>query len=56
MHRNCVKRPNPDDRHTLIWIAPLKRYRYEKILKTKPSEGRDWDCTIIIDLEILNRR
>ena len=21
-HRNCVKRPNPDDRHTLIWIAP----------------------------------
>jgi uracil-DNA glycosylase len=21
-HRNCVSRPNPDDRHTLIWIAP----------------------------------
>lgn len=24
MHRNCVQRPNPDDRHTLIWIAPFK--------------------------------
>jgi uracil-DNA glycosylase len=22
VHRNCVKRPIPDDRHTLIWIAP----------------------------------
>ncbi len=22
-HNNCVKRPNPDDRHTLIWIAPF---------------------------------
>jgi uracil-DNA glycosylase len=21
-HRNCVRRPKPDDRHTLIWIAP----------------------------------
>ena len=21
-HRNCVSRPDPDDRHTLIWIAP----------------------------------
>jgi uracil-DNA glycosylase len=21
-HRNCVSRPQPDDRHTLIWIAP----------------------------------
>ena len=21
-HNNCVSRPNPDDRHTLIWIAP----------------------------------
>ena len=24
--------------------------------KSKPSEGCDWDCTIIIDQEILNRR
>lgn len=23
-HRNCVHRPNPDDKHTLIWIAPFK--------------------------------
>lgn len=23
-HRNCVSRPNPDDGHTLIWIAPPK--------------------------------
>jgi uracil-DNA glycosylase len=22
-HRNSVKRPDPDDRHTLIWIAPV---------------------------------
>ncbi len=22
VHRNCVRRPDPDDRHTLIWIAP----------------------------------
>lgn len=22
-HRNCVSRPNPDDAHTLIWIAPV---------------------------------
>ena len=22
-HNNCVKRPSPDDRHTLIWIAPF---------------------------------
>jgi uracil-DNA glycosylase len=21
-HNNCVRRPNPDDEHTLIWIAP----------------------------------
>jgi hypothetical protein len=21
-HNNSVKRPNPDDRHTLTWIAP----------------------------------
>jgi hypothetical protein len=21
-HRSSVSRPNPDDRHTLIWIAP----------------------------------
>jgi hypothetical protein len=21
-HNNCVSRPNPDDEHTLIWIAP----------------------------------
>ena len=23
VHRNCVSRPTPDDRHTLIWIAPV---------------------------------
>ncbi len=23
-HRNCVRRPNPDDKHTLIWIAPFQ--------------------------------
>ncbi len=22
-HNNCVERPNPDDRHTLTWIAPV---------------------------------
>ena len=27
-----------------------------RYLKSKPSEGCDWDCTIIIDQEILNRR
>jgi uracil-DNA glycosylase len=29
-HRNCARRPIPDDRHTLIWIAPntvIKRRR-----------------------------
>ncbi len=24
VHRNSVRRPQPDDRHTLIWIAPGK--------------------------------
>jgi uracil-DNA glycosylase len=24
VHRNCVRRPKPDDRHTLIWIAPVQ--------------------------------
>ena len=23
-HKNSVKRPDPDDRHTLIWIAPVR--------------------------------
>jgi len=23
-HRNCVRRPDPDDRHTLVWTAPGK--------------------------------
>lgn len=39
-HRNCVRRPDPDDRHTLIWVAPdttgsvpgLKTFAY-------PAEG-----------------